>query len=159
MHNTRDKYSSTSSKNLSWDANHKKAPPAPATHATSHSRNTSRDTATPPPPPPQRGPLLVRKDTKPERTPSPALNERPSARRSKSEGDGQGKKVDWKNLSKEDKRVFFGWLDEFFGKKLKANIKPRKSESTIQVYDRSDTPPRPVSTLLLAVNAAADLHC
>lgn len=150
LHNTRDKYTSTPSKNLSWDANHKRPPPVPL--AAGHTRNTSRDTATPPPPPPpQRGPPLVRTDTRPDHTPSPTLNERKSAfhRRSKSEGARDGKKkVDWKNLSKDDKRVFFGWLDEFFGRKLKIKIRSRKSEPSKYVVEAPEKPsgPPPIPT-------------
>ncbi|GJE88899.1 CHAP domain-containing protein [Phanerochaete sordida] len=140
LQSTRDKYSSQSSKNISWDANHKRPPPVPSA-APGHARNNSRAATMPPPPPPQRTPV-VRSDTRPTATPSPTLNEHTSHKRSKSEGLPR-RKVDWKNLSKDDKRVFFGWLDEFFGRKLKIKLKPRKRESIIRVADDPATPSTP----------------
>ncbi|EKM52325.1 uncharacterized protein PHACADRAFT_148905 [Phanerochaete carnosa HHB-10118-sp] len=147
MHDTRDRYSSAPSKNYNWDANQKRPPPPPP--AASHSRNNSRDTAMPAPP--QRSPPLVRGGTRPNRTPSPALNERPSLyKRADSNATQDGrKKVDWKNLSREDKRIFFDWLDEFFGRKLEIDIQPRKSEPTKRITNTPGTPPTPVSTWLI----------
>lgn len=151
MHSTRDKYSSQSSKKLDWDPNHKRPPPsAPGSN---HTRNSSSISVTkashpPPPPPPQRGPPIVRRDIRPDDTPThdPSPPPAPVPRASKKATGKDTEQIDWVNISPQDKRVFFGWMDEFFERRRKIKIPKRQSEPTIQVTDsRPVTPPRPVS--------------
>lgn len=149
MHNTRDKYSSQSSKKLDWDPNHKRPPPP--TPGSNHTRNSSSISITkasnPPPPPPQRGPPIVRRDTRPDETPmhNPSPPPAPVSRASKRTVGKDAEQIDWTNISPQDKRVFFGWLDEFFERRRKIKIPKRQSEPTTQVTSRPITSPRPVS--------------
>ena len=41
-------------------------------------------------------------------------------------------RIDWANLSPEDKEVFFSWLDEFFARYLKVAIPPRATVETVK---------------------------
>ncbi|KZV65889.1 hypothetical protein PENSPDRAFT_744907 [Peniophora sp. CONT] len=84
---TRDKYSSTSSKDPSYN------PPRPGS-SSSH--------APPPPPPPP-----VSRNRPVQSTPLVYHEE---------EGDAEVDHIDWANLTEEDKQVFFSWLDEFFSR-------------------------------------------
>ena len=149
MHNTRDKYSSQSSKNIDWDANHKRPPPpAPGSN---HSRNSSSMSMTkaknPPLPPPQRGPPVVHRDTRPNEPPAqkPSPPPAPASKFTKKTKASDSDQIDWGNLSPQDKKVFFGWLDQFFERKLKIKITPRKSKSSNKVSSRPVTPSQPVS--------------
>lgn len=151
--NTRDKYSSTSSKNLDWDANHKRPPPPPPGHTRTASTmiHASTPQSTSPPgqaaasPPPGRAPPIIRRETRPDQTPpyspSPPPFHVPQAVRSAATPE----KIDWANLSSEDKEVLFSWLDEFFERQLNIKIVPRQTQPTVQRTSCPVTPPKPVS--------------
>ncbi|KIK23716.1 hypothetical protein PISMIDRAFT_435929 [Pisolithus microcarpus 441] len=51
----------------------------------------------------------------------------PSHNRANSHGDTTFDKIDWVNLSTEDKEEFFRWLDEFFSRYLNVEMGPRTS--------------------------------
>ncbi|CAA7262125.1 unnamed protein product [Cyclocybe aegerita] len=84
----------------------------------------SKGPAPPAPPPRSTGPPLpagappppINRSTRPDALPRPAAPARPLAP-AKTQP-----KIDWANLSPEDKQVFFSWLDEFF-----ANFKPPRT--------------------------------
>jgi hypothetical protein len=40
--------------------------------------------------------------------------------------------IDWANLSREDKEVFFGWLDEFFSRHLDITISARSASPPVK---------------------------
>ncbi|PSR72997.1 hypothetical protein PHLCEN_2v11101 [Hermanssonia centrifuga] len=167
--NTRDKFTSTSSKKYEWDPNQKPPPPPPPQRSTSsvvtHARtqsnmsNSSR-TSSPISPPPSRtlhsgpastlpGPPPIKRDTRPDHTPlhtpsPPPLPVHSAPGHTHTRGDPEH--IDWINLSPEDKQALFAWLDEFFERFLNIKIPSRKIEPTIQRTSRPVTPPRPVST-------------
>lgn len=152
LQNTRDRLSSQSSKNLEWDANHKRPPPGivEVGHTRSSSSiSLSKKPSPPPPPPPHRGPTPVRRDSRPESTSAYAPPPPPSRVSSgwKQRGVDNAEKIDWANLSPEDKQVFFSWLDEFFERLLNIKIPPRQTDPSVQVASRPVTPPRPVCIL------------
>jgi len=41
-----------------------------------------------------------------------------------------GDRIDWVNLSHEDKEAFFDWLDEFFSRYLGVTLEPRSKSET-----------------------------
>lgn len=51
----------------------------------------------------------------------------PSHKRVNSHGDTTPDRIDWMNLSAEDKEEFFRWLDEFFSRYLNVELGPRTS--------------------------------
>lgn len=83
-------------------------------------RETRPDSVSPPPPPPVRSASIASRASAP-----PADIE----------------KIDWTNLSPEDKQVFFSWLDEFFAKYLNLPVPPRSVEGTKKVIEKPATPP------------------
>jgi hypothetical protein len=68
----------------------------------------------PPPPPIARG---TKPGTAPRPTPTIVVDDH-------GEGGGNADRIDWANLSPEDKRVFFSWLDEFFANYLTSIGRP-----------------------------------
>ncbi|PPQ94289.1 hypothetical protein CVT25_004946 [Psilocybe cyanescens] len=111
-------------------------PPPPPRSSASALQNKSLSTGLPPPPPPtSAGPPPIVRTTRPGTQPrrvSPAVLAED--------------KIDWANLTPEDKQVFFDWLDEFF-----ANFTPptggTKLNDTEEIarYDGpSHGPPPPI---------------
>lgn len=98
-----------------------KAPPPPVIKYNSRPDAVSREPADAIQPP------LV--DVEPSSSGSPPL---PPSRRSarpaanETESSITPNNIDWKNLSPEDKEVFFGWLDEFFSAQLKVDLSSHK---------------------------------
>ncbi|KAH7882192.1 hypothetical protein F5I97DRAFT_432247 [Phlebopus sp. FC_14] len=133
MTDTRDKYSSVPSSKTNWDPNWKRSPPPPA----------SSPTPGPPPPPapPQRsrpdvfsqGPPVVPRASRPLDVPAPPTYTplRPPTRSASGYPPSQTQidKIDWTNLSPEDKEAFFDWLDEFFSRYLHVELGPRPSNA------------------------------
>ncbi|KAK7676947.1 hypothetical protein QCA50_020065 [Cerrena zonata] len=128
---TRDRYQSTSSKNLDWDPNHKPPPPAPISRAVSN-----KPAYVPPPPPSRTGqpsvptgsrPPVIRRDTRPDQvptlnvTPSPPL---PPARTPSAASISSSVGIDWSNLSERDKETLFSWLDEYFARRFNVHTQP-----------------------------------
>ncbi|KAK0447373.1 uncharacterized protein EV420DRAFT_1568414 [Desarmillaria tabescens] len=130
IQNTRDRHSSVPMKKTNWDPYNKQPPPPPPAPRASISARPSispppsRSSISPPPQAPGRGapPPPIKRSTRPPihsastGSPSssvPSLPPRgspaPSNRSASTEME-----IDWANLSLEDKRVFFSWLDEFF---------------------------------------------
>ncbi|TFK67975.1 hypothetical protein BDN72DRAFT_960581 [Pluteus cervinus] len=106
-----------------------------------------RDDLAPPPPPPRRGPSspspAAAASSSPSFSPSPPplrASAKPSpgllstgpppvldrgSRPGPSRFTRDTTQIDWANLSKDDKEVFFSWLDEFFSRHLNIDITPR----------------------------------
>ena len=98
--NIRAKYTGLSSANSSynsWDST-TKAPPPPQRDEENEIPEEVSQEAGPPPPP-------VRRSTRPD-----ALISRPPAIKR-----GVPESIKWSHLSPNDKAVFFGWLDDYFG--------------------------------------------
>lgn len=142
MTNTRDRYKSTPSSKTNWDPNWKRAPPPlrsrpdvmasvpaptpPGVPRASRPANASESPSPPPytpPPPPTRA----------------ASGYPPSHRESLQDA---ADKIDWANLSPEDKEAFFEWLDEFFSRHLGIELSPRER----RCVPSSVHPASPVST-------------
>lgn len=117
MANTRDRYQSTPTKNTEWDYSNRPKPPPPLAQSPSSiaiasksppprpppiSRSSRPDAAVSPPPAP------------PPRSAAPPLPLRAPQPEPEPESTSEDIKIDWANLSPEDKAVFFSWLDEFF---------------------------------------------
>ncbi|KAI0772468.1 hypothetical protein BD413DRAFT_545777 [Trametes elegans] len=87
--------------------------------------STSSLPAGPPPP--------IRRETRPDHASAPSqdnLRPPPPVRRQhRDEADVD--RIDWANLSSEDKQVFFSWLDEFFSRHLGVPIPPRSTAGTV----------------------------
>ena len=149
---TKDRYSSVSSKKLDWDPNHKPAPPGPAPRAV-----PTKPAYIPPPPPSRTGstssgptpstsrPPVIRKDTRPDQlsstsaTPSPPLPIRTPSAASVVSNVG----IDWSNLSEQDKETLFGWLDEYFAKRF--NVNPNQSAVSSVISTQTMAKPAPAS--------------
>jgi Wiskott-Aldrich syndrome protein len=84
-------------------------PPLPSRTASSIARNSAvaKPAGTPPP---------VVRSTRPDLVSSESFH---------SSKEGDSNRIDWTNLSHEDKEAFFSWLDEFFSKHLNITIAPR----------------------------------
>lgn len=149
VQNTRDKYSSRSTKDMKWDPDHRRPIPPVASSQIVQPVYALQDsppvTQLPPPSLPQRGPPALPRGTRPNMRPSPPSVQESHAQDSPSAKDID--KIDWANLSPEDKAVFFSWLDEFFERLLKIKITPRSVEETVQTVGLPADPPRPVSLL------------
>ena len=145
--NTRDRFISTPSSKVNWDPNWKRAPPPPATSSPSgrppppvRSRlddSASGSGATPPVVPrtlrptelddvPAAPPYI------PRPPPTRAVSGYPTAHQDTSQD--AVTKIDWANLSAEDKEEFFGWLDEFFSRYLGIELGPRERRSAPGVH-------------------------
>ncbi|KAF8642936.1 hypothetical protein AX16_009324 [Volvariella volvacea WC 439] len=64
--------------------------------------------------------------------PAPSYLSRPAFARTNTIGsnsDVGSQRIDWRNLTQEDKEVFFSWLDEFFSRHLNVTIGPSQSEA------------------------------
>ncbi|KAI5984769.1 hypothetical protein EDC04DRAFT_2832352 [Pisolithus marmoratus] len=134
--NTKDRYSSISSSKTTWDPNWKRGAPRSST------------SSSPPRPPPRstesRGvvnmdpPSASPRSSRPD-IPSPTTSDAPklpppkrfssgyppSHTRVNSTADTTLDRIDWANLSAEDKEEFFRWLDEFFSRYLNVELGPR----------------------------------
>ncbi|OCH88502.1 hypothetical protein OBBRIDRAFT_734332 [Obba rivulosa] len=166
LSNTRDRYSSQSSKNINWNATIKPPPPPPSkppalqAHLPPPSRTHNRNDTTPPP--------LVRKDTRPDSvSPAPpapyrATSAQVTSNRHSGLSVGARDRIDWANLSSEDKNVFFSWLDEFFGRYFGRPVGP-PADAKEKAVDASPTAPASTPRPTVAVvqgphgSAAADL--
>ncbi|OBZ74899.1 Altered inheritance of mitochondria protein 3 [Grifola frondosa] len=152
--NTRDRYTSTSSKNINWNADITKKPPppppsrsvvkerlppppqrrfSPSTASPSHSDASAPSSPVAPPPKPM--PWSRHSD---QATPSAPISPSAVARNSHhEESDSTAHRVDWANFSPEDKQVFFSWLDEYFSRHF--NVSQRSSGPKDPVQ-RPETP-------------------
>lgn len=160
--NTRDRYSSAQSKDINWETEEfkrKKPPPLPpplrrskpGEDGSEHARNGSVSSVVdgsesqgpspvvskpsvplpptrgrPPLPPVRRGSI---QSERPSSTSSPVAQDPSPTRVAPSR---TGSKIDWANLSQEDKQVFFGWLDEYFARYLGSSVSPRSIQDTVQ---------------------------
>ncbi|KIJ61247.1 hypothetical protein HYDPIDRAFT_116254 [Hydnomerulius pinastri MD-312] len=140
MTDTRDKYSSVPSSKTNWDPNWKRPPPAPRGSSSAYANSS-------PPPPPLRSrpdvssdslsaaPPVVPRGSRPDIPAPPAYTSPPPPTRSASGYPPSHRgtptdavdKVDWINLSPEDKEEFFQWLDEFFARYLNIELNPRET--------------------------------
>ncbi|KAF8883663.1 hypothetical protein CPB85DRAFT_393002 [Mucidula mucida] len=133
IQNTRDRHSSVPLKNTNWDPYSGKPPPPPPPARTSTSKRPTSLSPPPLAPPPQRAgsvvsssstsslssgppPPPVKRATRPPisspgSAPGPPLPQRSMSSASYA---SQEAELDWRNLSQQDKEVFFSWLDEFF---------------------------------------------
>ncbi|KAI8972606.1 hypothetical protein BD414DRAFT_510366 [Trametes punicea] len=106
------KAASVASEASSPSSNPPPPPPPRSVHSTaSESSSPSLTTAGPPPP--------IRLETRPDLTPSPSQTYIPpppaiTVKTTEAALD----RIDWANLSLEDKHAFFSWLDEFFSRYL-----------------------------------------
>ena len=124
------------------------SPPLPAGPPPSIRRDTRPDlpssSASPSPPPPPA----------PARLPPPPSRTKVSVPRivAPKEEEPESDRIDWANLSPEDKEALFGWLDEFFARYLKVTIPQRPTgEAVKHVLSGRRTPSpmtRPVSSPL-----------
>ena len=162
-HETRDRYSSRSSKDMDWESDHRHPIPSPSTPSltrpTDHTRTSSAasiSSARPPPPPRHHdAPPIVRSDSRPSpqasHSPTPTLPPR-SAHISHSPTQAQDSvstpKIDWAHLSAEDKEIFFSWLDEFFERKFNITISKRHMVLPVQTIGRSITPDKEVRVFI-----------
>ena len=161
MTNTRDRYSSAPASQVNWDPNWKRAPPQSAT-------SSPRAPTSGPPPPPLRSrpdviasgastappavPRISRptdSDDLPVKAPHPysllppptrsASGYPPSHRETSRDAVNR---IDWANLTPEDKEAFFGWLDEFFSRYLGIELSPRERRSAPSSVPVQMTRPR-----------------
>lgn len=166
FNDTRDKYSSRSSKDFDRDtiearraqysspttqaAPSPPRPPPPPSHA--RSASVARPSTLNAPPVNARPPV-VRRESRPDsnvdvRTHAP-LAHPPPPMRSAATANAQANEIDWAHLSVQDKEVFFSWLDEFFSRHLHIAIPPRETAPTVQVVSRPLMPLKPVSSFHL----------
>ncbi|KAI0684690.1 hypothetical protein BC835DRAFT_1536158 [Cytidiella melzeri] len=156
---TRDKYSSRSSKDIDWSADPKSPSSASSpAHLPSHSREScaaSVPRPSSPPAPPRRAPPIIRNDSRPDRptayspVPPPIRTSAPARPPAQvHSAPVTSDKVDWANLSPPDKEVLFSWLDEFFERRLNITIPPRNSVPTVQTSSRPITPVKPVCSAI-----------
>ncbi|PCH42987.1 hypothetical protein WOLCODRAFT_138148 [Wolfiporia cocos MD-104 SS10] len=52
-------------------------------------------------------------------------------------------RIDWANLSQEDKEVLFSWLDEFFARYLNLAMPPRSAHRTVETIAKEEKPAKP----------------
>ncbi|KAI6145811.1 hypothetical protein BKA82DRAFT_4161651 [Pisolithus tinctorius] len=154
--NTKDRYSSISSSKTTWDPNWKRGtprsstsspPPPPPPRPTGSQGRRVVNTDEPPPAPsrsshvaPNPSPVVSRisgpdisSPTSSEASKLPPPPKRfssgypPSHKRTNSYVDNTMDRIDWTNLSADDKEEFFRWLDEFFSRYLNVELGPRTS--------------------------------
>ncbi|KAI5991989.1 hypothetical protein F5J12DRAFT_897356 [Pisolithus orientalis] len=146
--NTKDRYSSISSSKTTWDPNWKRGtprsstssppPPPPPRPTGAQGRGVVNTDELPPSPSrsSRPGTTISPGDVTPN--PSPVhLNSPPPKRsssgyppnhkRTNSYADNTMDRIDWTNLSADDKEEFFRWLDEFFSRYLNVELGPRTS--------------------------------
>jgi hypothetical protein len=123
--NTRDRYQSVPMAKSKFDP-HGTNPHDPSPRS-SLSNSDSPSAPPPPPAPRQFRPKVAGKP------PAPSLPQRGVGAR----GVDSETKVDWANLSAEDKEAFFSWLDEYFSRMLGIEIKPANQTR----YNQSRSPP------------------
>ena len=100
-------------------------------------RDSHPASVTPPPVAPPR----IHRETRPDSVsppPPPIRSVAITSRASTLSADDE--KIDWANLSPEDKQVFFSWLDEFFAKHLNLSVPPRSVEGTKRGIEKPATP-------------------
>ncbi|KAI0651353.1 hypothetical protein C8Q79DRAFT_932887 [Trametes meyenii] len=123
------------------------ASPSPPPRPPPRSLNSQpSSSASPSPPPSVLGvspgpPPPIRRDTRPDTAShASASHMLPPPMRSIQEGEADTyvDRIDWANLSLEDKQVFFSWLDEFFSRYLGVTIPPR---TTAHGVDHLKVPP------------------
>ncbi|KAF8736342.1 hypothetical protein AX14_000455 [Amanita brunnescens Koide BX004] len=92
------------------------------------SRST-RPTDSQPPPPPAPPPPVARAYSAPAPAPAPALPQRKLETQSSTTSlsdvrtrFGKEPRIDWTNLSHEDRHAFYGWLDEYFSRSLNITL-------------------------------------
>ncbi|ETW79761.1 hypothetical protein HETIRDRAFT_103639 [Heterobasidion irregulare TC 32-1] len=132
---TRDRMKSTPSAQTGFDPYAKRTPPPPpplrSTSSRSAESSSSASVSARPPPPP------VHRTSRPDAAPPPVLSRRrPStvdhgSSSVRAYGDEQQResadRIDWSNLSTEDKQALFSWLDEFFSRYLGRPVGPIKA--------------------------------
>ncbi|KAL4071539.1 hypothetical protein V8B97DRAFT_400456 [Scleroderma yunnanense] len=149
---------STNLPSSSFGTNVHEAPPAPSRRSRPDSISSSasaHETNSPPPviPRASRPDTLSRPESEASSLPPPpkrfSSGYPPNHKRTDSRNDAV-EKIDWANLSAEDKEEFFLWLDEFFSRFLNVELGPRKPNVALSVPDhkRSHVPrtgPPPVN--------------
>ncbi|RPD76971.1 hypothetical protein L226DRAFT_483206 [Lentinus tigrinus ALCF2SS1-7] len=121
------------------------ASPTPSlTRSISQASHSSSTSLTPPLGPPP----VIRRDTRPDSVspPPPAFRSTPSLPRiaEPQAEEADIDRIDWANLSPEDKQIFFSWLDEFFAGYLHVPVPPRTTADTVKnvkVPPGGHTPP------------------
>ncbi|EIW56724.1 uncharacterized protein TRAVEDRAFT_151331 [Trametes versicolor FP-101664 SS1] len=122
--------------------------PGPPPRPPPRSFNSNASSVSPSPSPSISGglapgpPPLIRRETRPDQ-PSPpprSFAPPPPVRKAQSEEAGINK-IDWANLSPEDKQAFFGWLDEFFSRYLGKPIPPRTTTDSVEQISGGQLPP------------------
>ncbi|KAI0077628.1 hypothetical protein K474DRAFT_1697560 [Panus rudis PR-1116 ss-1] len=138
---TRDKYSSVSSKKMDWDPNHKRPPPPPPASRSSLSDRSRSSSYAPPPPPVAPGPPpppapraaapppIIRRDTRPDQPGTTSNVVRPPSSSSATPDASSRSQIDWANLSGEDKQTLFQWLDEYFATRFNISSLANASHS------------------------------
>ncbi|KAH9915325.1 uncharacterized protein B0H18DRAFT_940000 [Fomitopsis serialis] len=133
---------------------------APPPSRTSSTTSSARNTPSSPSPPSAPGPPpLIRRDSRPDSV-SPPPAPPPICRQTRPDSISpplppppvrsvsitrsletiEDEKIDWTNLSPEDKQVFFSWLDEFFARYLNLPVPPRSVEGTKKIVKEPATP-------------------
>ncbi|KII84042.1 hypothetical protein PLICRDRAFT_57873 [Plicaturopsis crispa FD-325 SS-3] len=135
---TKDRYSSVPTAKTNWDYNKPPPPPPPVMRSGSHVKPKPPPPKLPPPPTRYDSASSARTAESSQSSPSPASSSAPRpppppiARKSRPPSyqsvsawqaevhaqEEEDDRIDWANLSQEDKEVFFSWLDEFFARYL-----------------------------------------
>ncbi|KAH9856270.1 hypothetical protein C2E23DRAFT_866290 [Lenzites betulinus] len=158
--------STTIQPNVAASSSTPRPPPRPAA---SHDTSTSASPSPPPsisgglplgPPPP------IRRETRPDHLVPPSRNlaPPPPVRKVRSV-ESNPDKIDWANLTPEDKQELFSWLDEFFSRYLGGPVAPRSTTASVKhvegstprppMASRPAAPPRPSATPPQASSAGA----
>ncbi|KIY62865.1 hypothetical protein CYLTODRAFT_426589 [Cylindrobasidium torrendii FP15055 ss-10] len=125
--NTRDRHSSVPLKNTNWDPYSGKPPPPPPPQMRSgtsaiHSPRSSIS-AHPTPPPPQRaGSIMSHSSSSSFSSTPPPPAVRHASRPALPHRQSSEQRIDWANLSQEDKEAFFGLLDEYFSRSFGISV-------------------------------------
>ncbi|KAI0830091.1 hypothetical protein BC628DRAFT_1500702 [Trametes gibbosa] len=144
-------------------------PPRPPLRPTA---NHDADTVASPSPPPSISaglplgpPPPIRRETRPDHPAPPSRNlAPPSPVRKVQSVTAEPDKIDWANLTPEDKQELFSWLDEFFSRYLGVPISARSmagsvedaSQPKLPMRSRAATPPRPSATPSQALSTGTD---
>ena len=135
---------SRSDNQLSHASSHSSSPPPPPLAS---SRTSGSPSVSPGPPP------TVRRETRPDAAKPtisstdslPRIMEPPAVALHETD---PVDRIDWADLSPEDKDVFFSWLDEFFARLLKVPVPPRSTVEAVKHSMRvppSDRTPSPMA--------------
>ncbi|KAI0370924.1 hypothetical protein BV20DRAFT_966009 [Pilatotrama ljubarskyi] len=115
--------------------------PSPPPRPPPRSLNSAASSSVSPSPPPSvtgdlppGPPPPIRRETRPDRLSAAPQSHAPPPPplRKIRESEADIERIDWANLSPEDKQVFFSWLDEFFSRYLGVPIPPRSTTATVE---------------------------